>query len=139
MHFYSFKSSLTWLQNCITHYLICSVRNVNKKLRCCWDDRVMAPNQPSWRTKSSNEITCPMASMDPSLTDETPQAIFTFVTMKCPLQGHPRSNVLADSESLIIDFSLVFHSNHIGLPRTALSLFTYHRQTDDRRNSDNTK
>ena len=42
-----------------------------------------------------------MASMDPSLIDETPHAIFTFVTLKFPLQGHPRSNLFADFKGLI--------------------------------------
>ena len=32
-----------------------------------------------------------MAGMDPSLTDETPHAILTFVTLKRPVHGHPRS------------------------------------------------
>ena len=39
-------------------------------------------NSIIWRSRSSNEIRCPIASMDPSLTGETPHTIFTFVTLK---------------------------------------------------------
>jgi hypothetical protein len=41
----------------------------DKKPSCCWNGRLVAPNQPAWRSRSSNEIRCPMASMNSSFTD----------------------------------------------------------------------
>jgi len=58
-----------------------------------------------------------MASMDPSLTDETPHAIFTLVVFKMTNQGHPMSNSFADSESPTSTFQFP-----VGLTRTVLKL-----------------
>jgi hypothetical protein len=42
---------------------------------------IMAPNQSSCTSRSSNEIRRSIASMDPCLIGETPHMIFTFVTL----------------------------------------------------------
>ena len=59
----------------------------NKKLSWCWGGWLMALNQYSWRSRSSWLKWCPIASIDPSLTNMTLHVIFTF-----PDVNHP-SNV----------------------------------------------
>ena len=96
----------------IQRHVYCSVISNYKTPNCCWDDRLMAPNQSSWRSKLSNEIRCPMASMDLSLTDVTPLAIFTLKV----IQGH-----FCGFWKSVIDFPIVFHNNEMPV---------WHRQED---------
>jgi len=54
---------------------------VNKKPKLLLDGRLMRQINLSERSRSSNEIRCPM---DPSLNDETPHAIFHVFDLEMP-------------------------------------------------------
>ena len=92
-----------------------SVLQLNKKPSCCWDGRLVAPNQSTWRSRpskvSDGKHDFHLSGLE--LTQWRSSNVKFVYDLEVSRKGQTRSKLIADSEPLVSSSHLVFHRSHM--------------------------